>query len=54
MIVDISLSLLEQILQAGESLAQPGIWREISRFYFTLSLRELEHPSFTAQIEALC
>ena len=53
MIVDISLTLLENIFHQVEIWRTQDLWREDQQIYFTLSLRELEHPSFTASIEAL-
>ena len=53
MIVDISLTLLEQIFNQVDLLRNQDLWREDQQIYFTLSLRELEHPSFTLSIEAL-
>jgi diguanylate cyclase (GGDEF)-like protein/PAS domain S-box-containing protein len=53
MIVDISLTLLEQIFNQVDLWRNQDLWREDQQIYFTLSLRELEHPSFTASIEAL-
>jgi diguanylate cyclase (GGDEF)-like protein/PAS domain S-box-containing protein len=53
MIVDISLTLLENIFHQVEIWRTQDLWREDQQIYFTLSLRELEHPSFTTSIEAL-
>ena len=53
MIVDISLTLLEQIFHQVELWRTQDLWRQDQQIYFTLSLRELEHPSFTASIETL-
>ena len=53
MIVDISLTLLEQIFRQVDLWRTQNLWRDDQQIYFTLSLRELEHPSFTASIEAL-
>lgn len=53
MIVDISLTLLEQIFRQVDLWRTQDLWRDDQQIYFTLSLRELEHPSFTASIEAL-
>ena len=44
MIVDISLSLLEQVFRQVELWRNQDLWREEQQIYFTLSLRELEHP----------
>ena len=49
MIVDISLTLLEQIFNQVDLWRRQDLWRENQQIYFTLSLRELEHPSFTAE-----
>ncbi|MDB9949505.1 diguanylate cyclase [Porticoccaceae bacterium] len=53
MIVDISLTLLEQIFNKVDLWRRQDLWRENQQIYFTLSLRELEHPTFTLSIEAL-
>ena len=53
MIVDISLTLLEQIFRQVDLWRNQDLWRDDQRIYFTLSLRELEHPSFVANIETL-
>jgi EAL domain-containing protein (putative c-di-GMP-specific phosphodiesterase class I) len=53
MIVDISLTLLDQIFNQVDLWRNQDLWREDQQIYFTLSLRELEHPSFTLSIEAL-
>ena len=53
MIVDISIAVLEQICQQIDLWRGQGIWRDDQQVYFTLSLREMEHPSFTATVESL-
>ena len=53
MIVDISLTLLEQIFNQVDLWRTQDLWREDQQIYYTLSLRELEHPSFTLSIKAL-
>jgi predicted signal transduction protein with EAL and GGDEF domain len=53
MIVDISLTLPEQIFNQVDLWRRQDLWREDQQIYFTLSLRELEHPTFTLSIEAL-
>jgi diguanylate cyclase (GGDEF)-like protein/PAS domain S-box-containing protein len=51
MIVDISLSLLEQIFRQIELWKNQDLWRDDQKIYFTLSLRELEHSSFIDNLE---
>jgi len=53
MIVDISLSLLEQIFRQIELWKNQDLWREEQKIYFTLSLRELEHSSFIDNLDQL-
>lgn len=53
MIVDISLSLLEQIFRQIELWKNQDLWREEQQIYFTLSLRELEHASFIGKLSKL-
>ena len=53
MIVDISLSLLEQIFRQIELWQNQDLWREEQKIYFTLSLRELEHSSFIDNLSQL-
>ncbi len=53
MIVDITLTLLEQICHQIDLWRSQDLWRDDQKVYFTLSLRELEHPSFTASVEDL-
>ena len=53
MIVDISLSLLEQIFRQIELWRNQDLWRDTQKIYFTLSLRELEHSSFIDNLEQL-
>ena len=53
MIVDISLSLLEQIFRQVELWKNQDLWREEQKIYFTLSLRELEHSSFIDNLDQL-
>ncbi|MGB0449247.1 MAG: putative bifunctional diguanylate cyclase/phosphodiesterase [Porticoccaceae bacterium] len=53
MIVDISLSLLEQIFRQIELWRNQDLWREEQKIYFTLSLRELEHSSFIDNLDQL-
>lgn len=53
MIVDISLSLLEQIFRQIELWKNQDLWREEQKIYFTLSLRELEHASFIDKLNKL-
>jgi diguanylate cyclase (GGDEF)-like protein/PAS domain S-box-containing protein len=51
MIVDISLSLIDQVCKQVNLWQSQGIWQEQQCIFFTLSLRELEHPSFIAQLQ---
>ncbi len=53
MIVDISLSLLEQIFRQIELWKTQDLWREEQQIYFTLSLRELEHSCFIDHLDKL-
>ena len=53
MIVDISLSLIDQACKQINLWRSQGIWHEQQRILFTLSLRELEHPSFILQIQEI-
>jgi len=53
MIVDISLSLLEQVFRQIELWKNQDLWREEQKIYFTLSLRELEHTSFIDKLNKL-
>lgn len=53
MIVDISLSLLEQIFRQVELWRNQDLWREEQKIYFTLSLRELEHAEFIDNLQRL-
>ena len=53
MIVDISLSLLEQIFRQIELWKNQDLWREEQKIFFTLSLRELEHSSFIDNLDQL-
>jgi diguanylate cyclase (GGDEF)-like protein/PAS domain S-box-containing protein len=53
MIVDISLSLLEQIFRQIELWKNQDLWREEQQIYFTLSLRELEHSCFIDHLDKL-
>lgn len=53
MIVDITLTLLEQICNQIDLWRSQDLWRDDQHIYFTLSLRELEHPSFTASVAGL-
>lgn len=51
MIVDISLSLIDQTCKQVNLWRSQGLWDEQQRIFFTLSLRELEHPSFILQLQ---
>ena len=53
MIVDISLSMLEQIFRQVELWRNQDLWREQQKVYFTLSLRELEHSEFFDKLQQL-
>ena len=53
MIVDISLSMLEQIFRQVELWRNQDLWREQQKVYFTLSLRELEHGGFIDNLQRL-
>ncbi len=53
MIVDISLSLIEQVCKQVNLWRGQRLWQDQQRIYFTLSLRELEHPSFVAQVQEI-
>ena len=53
MIVDISLSLIDQVCKQVNLWRGQGLWQDQQRIYFTLSLRELEHPSFVAQVQEI-
>jgi EAL domain-containing protein (putative c-di-GMP-specific phosphodiesterase class I) len=53
MIVDISLSLLEQIFRQLDLWKNQDLWREDQKVFFTLSLRELEHAAFISNLEGL-
>ncbi len=50
-IVDISLSLINQTCKQVNLWRSQGLWQEQQRIFFTLSLRELEHPSFILQLQ---
>ena len=52
-IVDISLSLLEQIFRQIELWKNQDLWQEQQKIHFTLSLRELEHSSFIDSLDQL-
>ena len=53
MIVDISLSLIDQACKQINLWRSQGIWQDQQRIVFTLSLRELEHPSFILQVQEI-
>ena len=53
MIVDISLSLIDQACKQVNLWRSQGIWQDQQRIVFTLSLRELEHPSFILQVQEI-
>ncbi len=53
MIVEISLSLLDQCCRQLTLWRDQGLWRNDQKIYFTLSLRELEHPSFVTNVQNL-
>lgn len=53
MIVDISLSLIEQVCKQINLWQGQGLWQDSQRIYFTLSLRELEHTSFVTQVQEI-
>ena len=53
MIVDISLSLIDQACKQINLWRSQGIWQDQQRIIFTLSLRELEHPSFILQVQEI-
>lgn len=53
MIVDISLSMLEQIFRQLELWRNQDLWREQQKIYFTLSLWELEHSEFIEKLQQL-
>ena len=53
MIVDISLSLIDQACKQINVWRSQGIWQDQQRIVFTLSLRELEHPSFILQVQEI-
>ena len=53
MIVEISLSLLDQCCRQLTLWRDQGLWRSDQKIYFTLSLRELEHPSFVNNVQNL-
>lgn len=53
MIVDISLSLIDQACKQVNLWRSQGIWQDEQRIVFTLSLRELEHPSFILQVQEI-
>ena len=51
MIVDISLTLLDQIFNQVDLWRDQDLWLQDQQIYFTLSLRELEHPSFSLALK---
>ena len=51
MIVDITLSLIKQVCKQVNLWRSQGIWQDQQRIFFTLSLRELGHPSFIQQLK---
>jgi len=53
MIVDISLSLIDQACKQVNLWRSQGIWQDQQRIVFTLSLRELEQPSFILQVQEI-
>ena len=53
MIVDISLSLLEQIFRQIDLWKNQDLWRDEQKIYFTLSLRELENSTFISNLGSL-
>lgn len=53
MIVDISLSLIKQVCKQVNLWRGQRLWQDSQRIYFTLSLRELEHPPFVAQVQEI-
>ena len=53
MIVDISLSLIEQVCKQVNLWRGQRLWQDSQRIYFTLSLRDLEHLPFVTQVQEI-